>query len=168
MPCINWYELASYNHVSFLYSTEMTSSDSDYRSRNPDTATTEVYSDPGRLDLSESCDSIDSLERNFLMNFACVLCGGAPSYDQAVQVAGAWAAGEVPGLASWVLQPNGGNLHMKRVVAFCAICNSFFHGGCILASGSVYAISQLAKLMLMKLEGHTPVAFLCQNCHNNV
>ena len=160
------FKLALHNRVSFLHSTEMMSRGSDYRPRNPDTATTEAYSDPG-AELSESFDSVDSLYRNFLINFMCILCRGAPAYDQAAQEAVAWAAGDMSGLVSWILQPDG-NQKMSHVAAFCTTCRSFFHAGCILAFGSMYSISQLAELMLMKMEGHVPVSFLCQNCHNNM
>ena len=145
------------------------SNDSDYMSRNPDTASTEAFSDPGRDPSSDSMDSDDDVEDDFLENFKCCICGGVPVYEQAVQVAASWVAGELRGLASWIMQPQAhGMAEMRRLMVYCSTCHSFYHAGCILTSGSYYAIAQMAELMVMKMEGYTPVQYLCHNCHNNM
>ena len=66
--------------------------DSDYQSRNPDTVTTQAFTDYGykgiyedipldtKSDYSESEDSTDSLEESFLRNFECMECKAIPTY----------------------------------------------------------------------------------------
>ena len=83
--------------------------DSDFGSRNPDTATTEAFSNmdlrPEEDLYAESVSSENSAEEAFLDNFACYSCAGKPTYDQAAQVANGWAAAELPGIiaGSWIL-----------------------------------------------------------------
>ena len=145
------------------------SDDSDYKSRNMDTVTTEVYSERPPEEVSEESNSeqsdAGSVEVDFLANFKCGVCHLAPAFEQAVQVAPVWAAGEMPGLVTWDMQPNLANL--KRVMVYCNTCHRFFHGGCILGSPFVNEINQMAELMLMKIEGYPIGAFKCNNCFHN-
>ena len=117
-----------------------------------------------KMPNSEQSDA-GSAEVDFLANFKCGVCHLAPAFEQAVQVAPVWAAGEMPGLVTWDMQPNLANL--KRVMVYCNTCHRFFHGGCILGSPFVNEINQMAELMLMKIEGYPIGAFKCNNCFHN-
>ena len=143
--------------------------DSDFGSRNPDTATTEAFSNmdlrPEEDLYAESVSSENSAEEAFLDNFACYSCAGKPTYDQAAQVANGWAAAELPGIIAWKLNPQ--HDLPQRVMAYCTECHNFWHVACVLQSGSPYKVALVSELLLMKLEGYLVPAYLCHNCHNN-
>ena len=148
--------------------------DSDYQSRNPDTASTQAYTDYGSQDIpldtetdeSESDDSIDSLEESFLRNFECMQCKVIPSYEQASEVANLWAAGELPGLVKWHLNGQSGPSHL---MVFCTECQSFWHSQCyvnMIDNKENFFI--ITNMMIQLAEGYPLGKFTCQNCNNNL
>ena len=152
--------------------------DSNYQSRNPDTASTQAFTDYGSkgiyedipLDIesddSESNDSLDSLEESFLRNFECMQCIAIPTYEQASQVANLWTAGGLPGIVKWHLNGQSGP---SRLMVFCTECQSFCQSQCY-----VNRIDDKEKnfivtnMMIQFAEGHPPGKFTCQNCNNNL
>ena len=162
---------------AFFWFTESMSggeSDSNYRSRNADSATTEAYSDPEApfeevMNSSADNDDFDDIEDHFLHNFQCVACHAIPIFEQASQIAAAWAAGELPGVVAWKLERNQENSN-SRVMVFCGSCRRFWHATCFFACQFQHQyFRHVAELIIQLAEGYPVVSqFECQKCHNDI
>ena len=159
---------------TFFWFTESMSggeSDSDYRSWNADSATSEVYSDPEPpfeeiMNSPAKNDDLNDIEDHFLRNFQCVACHAIPIFEQASQIAAAWAS-ELPGVVVCELEPNQENGN-SRVMVFCGSCCRFWHATYFFACQFQHQyFRHLAKITIQLAEVYPVVSqFESHNCRN--
>ena len=130
---------------------------SDYGSRNDDSATTECYTDPDGV----SDTSSHGTEQDFLEQFKCSICDEHPSYEECIQLAPRWAAGECPPVS--IIQPEPPSPPI--CILFCASCRGFFHTYCVISQGNLHELMLCARVAIATLEANiADNVFTCASC----
>ena len=134
-------------------------SDSDNNSRNPDTATTEGFTDPECLSDASS----HGTEADFLENFKCHQCDVWPPYEECIQFAPRRAAGECPPISVIMPAPQS----LPKHFLYRGDCQHFVHVNCVFLHDDQREIKSCAAVAIAVIEGNIGSGhFKCAACHD--